>query len=230
MAKTKTKTTYKKYSVAVDTSRQWIAGGIACIAVGLLLIGAATIEAATDRYQFVARGTVIAVDGTLKTVTVSITHVTGKGEADLKGETQVFKGSSAKIYKTAAGQLKRIKLTNIAIGDELVMKGVAKSDDTFVLTWVHVNTRSFELIGTLKDHDTALKRLTIAVTTSSYKPTTYNKKDVVVKYSGSTKFISNGREVNADEIAKGDHKVKVSGKIVGNEWEVDRFIDNYVAR
>lgn len=194
------------------------------------LLAAVGVQAATDRYKFVARGTVTAIDGTLKTVTVSVTHITGKGETDLKGKTQVFKGSTAKVYKTAAGKDVRIKLTNIAVGDELTMKGVAKSDDTYVLTWAHVNARSFELVGTLKNHDTALKRLTIAAKTSSYKSATYKNKDVVVKYSGSTKFWSNGKELNADDIVKGDQKVKVSGKIVGNEWEADKFIDNYTGK
>lgn len=225
-----TKTNRATDKVVTEASRLWTVGGGAFLLAGLLFVGAVTIDAATDRYKFVARGTVTAVDGTLKTVTVSVTHITGKGESDLKGKTIVFKGASAKIYKTADGKEKRIKLTNIAVGDELTMKGVAKSDDTYVLTWVRVNARSFELIGTLKSHDTALKRLTIAAKTSSYKPTTYKGKDVVVKYSDSTKFIANGKEVNADEIAKGDHKVKVSGKIVGNEWEADRFIDNFIEK
>lgn len=204
-------------------------GAVALVGVGAL-VAAMSVQAATDRYKFVARGTVTAVNGTLKTVTVSITHITGNGKTDLAGTTPVLKASSAKIYKIAGGKDVRIKLTNIAIGDELVVKGVAKSDGTYTLTWARVHTRSFALVGTLKAHDKALKRLTVATTSSSYRPTTYNNKDVVVKYSSSTKFTSGGVDVNADEINKGDHKIKVTGKVVGNDWEADTFIDNYTGK
>lgn len=220
----------KQPRLDVESRTIKLAGG-ASLLLGLLLIGAISIEAATDRYKFVARGTVTVVNSEQKSLTVSITHITGKGESDLKGKTQTFKGSAAKVFKTGAdGKDKRIKITNVAVGDEVLMKGVAKSDDTFVLTFVKVNIRSFELVGTLKEHNQTLKRLTITVKTSSYKPTVYKNKDVVVKYSGSTKFSSGGRDINADEVVKGDHKVKVSGKIVGNEWEADKFIDNYVEK
>lgn len=209
----------------MKTNKLILGSGLLIAVFSLLVV--VGVQAATDRYQFVARGLVTAVNGTLNTVTVSVTHVTGKAAVDLQGNTPVFKASSAKIYKTAGGKDVRIKLTNIAVGDELVVKGIAKSDGTYVLTWARVHTRSFELVGTLKAHDKALKRLTVATTSSSFKPETYKNKDVVVKYSTSTTFKSGGTVINADEIEKGDHKIKVSGKLVGNQWEADTFIDNY---
>lgn len=206
--------------------KSWLIGGgiVVLIIIALYAIGA---SAATDKYKFIIRGIVTDVDADQKTLTASVTHVTGKAANDLQGKTPLFKASSAKIYKTGAGKEVRIKLSGVKVGDEIVMKGVAKSDDTFALTWAHVNSRSFEVVGILKERDSTLKTVKLLVKTSSYKSSTYKDKEVVMKYGGNTVFTSGGQSRESDEITAGDQKVKVSGTIVGTAWEISKFVDNY---
>ncbi len=206
--------------------KAWIIGGIIILIV-IAAVLATAANAASDKYKFVVRGVVTAVDSDAKTITAAITHATGKAKDDMQGKTILFKASTAKIYKTGSGKDVRIKLSGVKVGDEVIAKGAAKSDDTFALSWAHVNARSFEVVGIAKEHNTTLKTFKIKVDTTSYKSSTYKGKEVVMKYSDSTTFTSGGQSRESDEIQGGDQKVKVSGKISGTDWEIEKFIDNY---
>lgn len=201
-------------------------GGSSFAVVAVLSLAALGSSAATDSYKFTARGVVTAVDADTKIVTVSITHASEKAKNDLIGETKDFRSSTAKVYKSAGSKKVRVKVSSINDGDEIVMKGAAKSDGSFAVSWAEINDRSFTLNGTLKEHDSTHKTLKIAVTSSTYKSSTYNGKDVVVKYTGNTVFKSGGEVREPDDIVADNQTVKVTGKIVGSNWDLDTYAEN----
>lgn len=213
----------------VEHHHAWVAIGAAVLVV-LAAWYAAFGYAAGDRYSFVARGVITFINDD-NSLDVSVTHVTGKGEDDLKGVKKTFKTvSTTKYYKIVSGKDKRITRKNLAAGQEIGFKGVAKDDDSYVITWLRVHDRTFTVVGKLKDVDRGLKEYKVAVTTSTYRPDTYNGKDVVMAYGGNTKFTSGGVERNADEVKVGDQKVRITGKIDSNRWEIETLADNYTGK
>ena len=214
----------------VEHHHAWVAiVGVIIIAAVVLYAGFS--RAAGDRYKFVARGVITFINDD-NSLDVSVTHVTGKGEDDLKGAKRTFKTvSTTKYYKVASGKDKRITRRNLAVGQEIGFKGVAKDDGSYVITWLRVHDRSFTVIGKLKDVDRGLKEYKVAVTTSTYRPGTYNGKDVIMNYGGNTKFTSGGVERNADEVKVGDQKVRITGTVTDHgKWEISTLQDNYTGK
>jgi hypothetical protein len=185
--------------------------------------------AGSDRYKFTARGVVTEVDVEGKNLKVNVTHISGKGADDLKGINQLFYASSAKVYKQVSGKDKRVTFRNLAVGQEIGFKGVAKTDDRYFITWARVNDRSFTVVGTLKEVDRNLKTYKVGITSSTYRPDTYKNTDVIMNYGGNTVFVSNaGSELNADDVTAGSQKAKITGTVTDQGvWEIAKIIDGY---
>lgn len=214
----------------VDHHHAWVAiAGVIVIAAVALYAGFSS--AAGDRYSFTARGVITFINDD-NSIDVSVTHVSGKGEDDLKGAKRAFKTvSTTKYYKVVSGKDKRVTRSNLAVGQEIGFKGIAKDDGSYVITWLRVHDRTFTVIGKLKDVDRGLKEYKVSVTTSTYRPGTYNGKDVIMNYGGNTKFTSGGVERNADEVKVGDQKVKITGTVTDHgKWEITTLIDNYTGK
>lgn len=214
----------------VDHHHAWVAIFGALVIAGVSLYAGFT-SAAGDRYNFVARGIISKIedDGALH---VSVTHVTGKGEDDLKGVNRLFKTvTTTKYYKNTGGKDKRVTKRNLVVGQEVGFKGVAKEEDSYVITWLRIHDRAFTVVGKLKDVDRGLKEYKVSVTTSTYRPGTYNGKDVIMNYGGNTKFTSGGVERNADEVKVGDQKVRITGTVSDHgKWEISTLQDSYTGK
>lgn len=197
--------------------------------LALIVLNSGFSQASGTRYSFVARGIITEIEDD-KSLHISVSHITGKGEDDLKGVNRVFRTvSSTKYYKVSAGKDKPVKVTNLAVGQEVGFKGIAKDDDSYVITWLRIHDRAFSVVGTLKDVDRTLKQYTVAVTTSTYRPGTFNGKDVVINYGGNTSFVTNGgASREADEVKAENQRVKITGTVGDhNRWEMTKLIDNY---
>lgn len=202
-------------------------GGIAVLA----LVVAAGYAQAADTYKFTMRGQVKAVDRANNTVTIYGTYVpTDAAKDDLAGKTFEFNASGAKFYKYDKN-LKKVRTTigNVPVQAEVVVKGAKRGDERFNISELTVNPSTFTLVGKIKDHDSTNKILTVEVTTSEYKESTFKGKDIKVYYGANTTFRNNQLgQINSDEVAKNSQKAKISGTVT-NGWKFEALsvIDGY---
>jgi hypothetical protein len=196
------------------------------IAAGIATVGTQSLGA-TDVYKFLVRGIVTEVTASANSVTMYSTHTSDLAKNDLGGVVQDFNVKTTKFYKWVGGKKVRVKIGSVKVGDEVVMRGVKKSNGQFNVTKLTVNDRSFSIVGKLKEIDTTNRKLTILVGTSTYKQKTYVDKEVVMTYDDNTEFKSLGSLINFDELVANNQKVKVIGAIVNDgQWEVTNLWNN----
>ena len=196
------------------------------IAASIAVVGTQSLGA-TDVYKFLVRGIVTEVTSSANSVTMYSTHVSGLAKTDLAGVIKDFNVKTTKFYKWTAGKKKRVTIGSVKVGDEVVMRGVKKSNGQFNVTKLTVNDRSFSIVGKLKTIDTTTRKMTILVGTSTYKQITYANKEVEVTYDDNTEFKSLGSLINVDELVADSQQVKVIGAIVNDgQWEVTNLWNN----
>lgn len=200
-----------------------------------LLVGGLYVystQAASAVYSFVARGTISQFDETNKTIKVAVTKVDGKGKDDLEGNTTEFIiDSTAKVLKVASGKDARVTYHNLALGQEVAFKGVKKDNDTYVLSFIRINDRSFQIIGTLESLTKGTKTMKITVTSSTYKPTTYPKgSNITMTYTDDTVFRKDSTNISTVDLNADAQKVKVWGYIDGSTWKVTQLWNNYTGK
>lgn len=207
---------------------------ILVIVVAALVIWGQQSSAAGTKYTIAsARGVVTAVDTVNKTVKVDFTKATpNKAKDDLEGNNRELKVGDAKVYKVVSGKDKRVTWKNLAIGQEIGIKGTAKDDDTYHASFVRIHERSFTVVGLLEGHTKTSETLKINAISSTYKPTTYTKGTIInMEYTeGNATFYSKSlkTEKAISEVNANNQKVKVSGTITSsNTWEVKTLIDGY---
>jgi len=201
--------------------------GMAAIVAGVLALAYFT-SAATTRFSFVGRGIVREHDFAGKNMRVDFTQLSERAKAIGLGAALDVSVGRAKFYKRGSdGKLRRINQGNIAVGDEVSLRGTVKSDDRFVAASVTAVDTTFVMKGKLRTYSAGSRTMTIDVTTSTYRPATYNGVTVSFIFSAATKFYSDGIEKQLDEVTASDQKVRVAGKRVGNAFfEVTSINEN----
>lgn len=200
------------------------------VLAGMLALGATAVAiAGSSNYRFLVRGNVTAVDRSAKTVTVYTTHASPLATDDLAGNVVEFNATSAKVYRWVNGKKTRVTLGGVPVGYEVVMEGAKNKNGHFEVTKITVNDNAFSVVGLLRDIDTANKTMKVEVSYSSYKSSTFLKKNVIFHYGGNTKFYTrSGSEKNQDEISAGDQRVKITGTVTnGTKWEALKVYDDY---
>lgn len=210
----------------------WV-GALALIALvaGAVVVGTRANAAATNKYTFTARGIVREVNLKGSTLRLYVQYTSTNAEKDLLGQTQDFNVNGAKFYKWVNGKKTRVTYSKMAqVGDEVAIKGVAKSNDEYKLSEATKNDRSFSVIGKLHNYNANDRTMQITVTSSTYKSATYVGKDVWMQYGDSAKFKGGNKsdvDINSDDVKANEQKVKVTGVMEGNNWVVYNFYDNY---
>lgn len=192
-------------------------------------------HAASTVYSFIARGIVTDFDNTNGTVKIDVTKVANKGKSDLEGNNTEFIVKNAKtVYKVVQGKDKRVTYHNLAIGQEVGIKGVKKDDDTYVLNFVRIEDRTFTAIGNLQSYDKNAHTMTLLMISSTYKPNAYNKsKNVKVNMvfgdDYSTFYNHNGKaEISFGDLNADAQRVRVMGHITDkNTWKVTKLWNGY---
>lgn len=211
----------------------WGFGALVAIVIIILLIWGTGSRAAGAKYSFTARVVVTSVDQADKSFEADVIKaIPTKAKDDLEGTNREFKVGTAKVVKVMNGIDKPVTYKNIQIGQELGIKGIAKDDDTYELSFARIHDRTFTVVGTLDQHDKTNRILKVFVTTSTYKPTTYvSGTRVEMKYfDGNSTFYSKTTQTPVDfsVVNANNQKVKVSGTVTsGNTWEVKTLIDGY---
>lgn len=199
-------------------------------AVGLLFV--ARGSQAEDRYAFLIRGDVMEIDTANKNVKIYFRHVNSAAEHD-QGQTIEVNVRRATFYKyNMARQKIRTTLGTLALGDEVVVKGLAGAG-TYDASWVVENDNLVKILGTVESHNPAnnylqvdLSSIVYESTGKAYKASSYTKGDVVRIYydEDSAKFTSrDGVAMNSDEISNNNEKVTLRNIKVkyGSRLEAD---------
>lgn len=191
-------------------------------------------RAGGTKYIFTARGVITQFDEANKTIKVDITKAEGKNKSDLEGTNREFIVKNAKVVKQVNGKDVRVTYHNFVIGQEVGVKGAAKDDDTFDISFARIHDRAFTVVGLLEAHNKTTKTLKILVTTSTYKPSTYKKgTEITMSYTDDSKFKNtNGTsEVSFSDLNTNDQKVKLTGTIENSgTWKVKTLIDGYTGK
>ncbi|MDA1169146.1 MAG: hypothetical protein O3A36_02300 [bacterium] len=218
--------------------KQLISLSSMAVAVFALVASAAlpsSAHAATNVYSFIARGIVTDFDVNAGTAKIDITKVAGKGKLDLVGNnTEFIVKNASTVYKRVAGKDKRVTYRNLAIGQEVGIKGVKKDNDTYVVSFIRIEDRSFVAVGNLEAFNKNAHTMTVLMVSSTYKPTLYNKsKNVKVNMvfgdDYTTFYNHNGKvAISADAINADAQKVRLIGYVTDkNVWKVTKMWNLY---
>lgn len=210
--------------------KTWLWGAGAATLVVAVAVFLSQSASAEGTYTFVIRGDVTAVDRANKTVTIYTRYAPGKAQNDLAGETVEFNVNGARFFKYDAN-LKKVRTTigSVPVQAEVVAKGAKRSEGRFNISELTVNPSDFSLVGKVKAHDTTNKIITVEVTSSTYKESSFKGKDVKLYYGDNTTFRNSSLgQINSDELANNGEKIKATGAIIsGWKYEVRTVIDGY---
>jgi hypothetical protein len=201
--------------------------GAVTLVAGLIVWGQQS-QASSDQYTFLVRGIVTEANHSANTVRMYATHTSAEAKADLSGTEVDYNVSDAVFYKWSNGVKTRVTWTKSAqIGDEIVMRGAAKGDGRYNVSWLVVNDRSFEVTGKLIDYDQSNMKVTVSVTSSTFKPTMYNGKDLVIYYRDNTKFYArSGAEMEQDALSADTQKVKLVGSMEKHIFKASKLYND----
>lgn len=198
--------------------------GVAGIAV--LFLGLALPTYAAD-YPFTIRG-VVDKSVTTKVVHVTATSASSKAESEVKGVNIGYSITKAKVFKYINGVKKPVAKTQIKLGDEVVMKGT-KTGSTFKVDTLVINSRDFNIIGKVREVDTAKKTITVLVAHSTYRNAGIKGKEVKISYNSDTVCKRLGSTVDCSTIAENKQVIKLVGSVTGTNqvYEASKIYDNY---
>lgn len=208
---------------------------VAAIALVASIAVPTTAHAANSVYSFIARGVITDFDNNAGTAKIDITKVDGKGKQDLEGNnTEFIVKNAATVYKRSAGKDKRVTYHNLAIGQEVGIKGVKKDNDTYDVNFIRIEDRTFTVVGNLEAYNENNHTMTILMVSSTYRPTWYDKSrkvkvNMVFGDDYSTFYNHNGKTaISFDDVNADAQKVRLVGYITGtNTWKVTALWDKY---
>ncbi len=210
---------------------------MAALALVVVPVSVQRAYAASTVYAFIARGIVTDFDNTNGTVNLDITKVANKGKQDLEGNnTQFIVKNANPVYKIVNGKDKRVTYHNLAIGQEVGIKGVKKNDDTYVVNFIRIEDRSFTAVGRLESYNSNTHTMTLLMEKSTYKPKAYDKSKAVKvnmvfgeDYSTFYSAHGNGKaQIAPSDINADAQRVKVVGYITDtNTWKVTKMWVDY---
>lgn len=209
-----------------------VLGGVALLLLGLLgaTLYSQRTQAAGVKYNFTARVIITSVDEVNKSFKADVIKaVPKKATEQMEGTNREFKTGTAKVYKRVGSKDVRGTYHNFEIGQEVGVKGAAKDDDTFELTFARIHERLFTVVGLLQTFSTSAHTAKISVITSSYKPSSYVKgTEINMTYNDDTIFKNNTTAVSDTDVKANAQKVQVKGVITGSStWEIRTFTDGY---
>ncbi len=202
------------------------------VAMGLsVIIGLSaymSAEAATTRYDFLVRGTVVSVNYANKVMNVSATIASDRAKEDLLGKVIPYSVGKSSFFKWTLGEKKGTTFAKgVVQGDEVVIRGSAKSDGSYVAQWVVTNDTAFTIIGKVQQHNKDAMKIRVVVSSSTYKESALKNKELVVLYNTGTKLYGgNGKAILADQIPEAQQYIKFTGRINNGNFIASKVWDN----
>lgn len=205
--------------------------------VAIIAVSSVYAHAAEGSYTILARLIVTEVSVSGKTIDGYATHVNAAAKDDLAGVKQVYSVNGATFKKWVEGKKRVIKLSNVVVGNEIVVKGTGSRDSVPQITEVTVNDITFEAVGKatgVKLDTGSVDQGTIKIQISAKRfikggvtNTALDGKDVTFFVDATTDVTSLGGPARVlDEVPANNQLVKVSGKRVdGWKFEVTKLTD-----
>jgi hypothetical protein len=177
------------------------------------------LPAAASDYSFVIRG-VVDVSVNTKVVNVTATKSSAKAVAETESKNIGYSISKAKVYKYVNGVRRLASKSAIKLGDEVVLKG-KKVGGTFRVDELTINTRTFEMVGRVREIDTVLNTITIQVVHSTYREKGLKGTKLKLTYNDDTVCKRLGSTVGCSTIDISDNIIKVKGGVSGTNQVYD---------
>ncbi len=174
-------------------------------------------------------------DNSAGTAKIDISKVADKGKQDLvDNNTEFIVKNATTVYKVVAGKDVRVTYHNLAVGQEVGIKGVKKDDDTYAISFIRIEDRSFIAVGNLEKFDENAHTMTVLMVSSTYKPTQFTKSrnvkvNMVFGDDYTTFYNKDGKiAISADTINADAQKVRLVGQITDkNTWKVMKMWNLY---
>lgn len=200
--------------------------GIASVAA--LAFSLAAPAFADTNYPFVLRGTTDVKPATKQLVYVTVTAGSTKALDEVKNQNIGYSIGTAKVYGYVNGVKKLESWKQIKLGSEVVMKG-KKIGDTFKVTELTINDRSFEIIGKVTDINTDKKTISVNVMQSTYREKGLKSNEVTMQYTPSTVCKRLGSTVDCSTVDVRHQVVKAVGAVTGENqvYTLSNFWDSY---
>lgn len=202
-------------------------GAITAIIVAVFSLAYITASAA-NKFPFSGRGIVKSLRADHQAMNITFSQMSDRAKDLALGSTLEVQTNQAKIYKPdATGKLRRVRLGNIAAGDEVSVTGQVRSDDRFVANKIVARDRSFSIKGELLTYSYANKKMTVQVLSSTYRPKDFNGGVVTITFPGEVQFYHLGATVEPKDVTASNQKVRVDGKVTNtDEFEATKMWEN----
>lgn len=194
--------------------------------IGIAGVGALALAFSIPAFaatSFVVTG-IVDEQLTKSVVNITATKSSESVRDEVMGENLPYSVSkTTKYYKYVNKKLVKTSLSAVRMGQEVVVKGT-KSGDTFKVSSLTINDRTFLITGTVSDVDKDNHRIKVSVKTSTYKSPNYKNTDVTMTYSSRTVCKESGKEIGCSEIDSDGQKITVEGGVTGieNKFELTK--------
>lgn len=214
-------------------SRQSFVGVAARFTALAFSIGAAAVAlpslAASGDYPFWVRGIVESVDVKNAKIVVTGTTVSTAATADLQSKQVEYSLKNAQVFRWENGHKVPRSRGYLKAGQEVVMKGNKKSG-SFIVDWVVINDRTFDVTGRVKDYNTDENWIKVLVGRSTLQHKGYVNTQVKFYYNDdTTKCYRLGTKIDCSEITNENQGIRLVGErsSTGGKWEVTKVWNRY---
>ncbi len=197
--------------------------GVAAFAIAI----AAPVFADTN-YSFTLRGVTDVKTPTKSLVYVTVTTGSTKALGEVHNQNIAYSISTAKVYGYVNGIKRLESWKQLKLGQEVVMKG-KKVGNTFKVSELVINDRTFDLTGKVTDVDTDNKTISVNVMTSTYREKGIKSTEIKMEYTPTTVCKRLGSTVACDTVDVRHQVIRAKGEVTGVDqvYTLNNFWDNF---
>ncbi|MCE9643476.1 MAG: hypothetical protein K8Q97_04170 [Candidatus Andersenbacteria bacterium] len=183
---------------------------------------------ADTNYPFTLRGVTDVKAPTKSLVYVTVTAGSSKAFGEVKNQNIAYSISTAKVYGYVNGVKRLESWKQLKLGQEVVMKG-KKVGNTFKVSELTINDRTFEIIGKVTDVNTDDKTISVNVMTSTYREKGIKSTEIKMEYTPSTVCKRLGSTVGCDTVDVKHQVIRAKGEVTGVDqvYTLNNFWDNF---
>lgn len=216
-------------NIVVSTTRTSRWAFFSLVATVLLITALwAHYTSAASSYPFLVKGRVEKINTTTNRITVYTPHTSAAATAEMKNKTHTIVFTDAALYEWINGVKQKTQSSRFRVGHEVVIRGMKTTGGTFKADWIVINDRGFTLTGRVREVDTELSTIKVLIGNSTYKPATFNNKEVTLQYRPGTVCKRLGTTVGCQSVAKRNQLIKVQGDEAkeGYNWIITDLWDS----
>ena len=200
--------------------------GIAGVAAFAIAFAAPAF--ADTNYPFTLRGVTDVKAPTKSLVYVTVTAGSTKALGEVHDQNIAYSISTAKVYGYVSGVKRLESWKQLKLGQEVVMTG-KKIGNTFKVSELVINDRTFDLTGKVTDVNTDDKTISVNVMTSTYREKGIKSTEIKMEYTPSTVCKRLGSTVGCDTVDVKHQVIRAKGEVTGVDqvYTLNNFWDNF---